>query len=131
MRKHTFNLPTEDDLIIIEAFIGDHPVRLALDTAATHTTIDWNMLLVSGLTLDKQGEWLDLETSNGIMKAQLFTLPRFSALGDELFSFQVLTYDFLEKGILSTYDGMLELDFFRQRHVLTLDFIEQVLWLKE
>ncbi len=44
-------------------------------------------------------------------------------------NFSVLTYDFLAKGLTSPYDGVLGIDFFRKRWVLTIDFIEEKLWL--
>jgi hypothetical protein len=34
----------------------------------------------------------------------------------------------LEKGLISSYDGVLGLDFFRGQGVLTIDFLEQKLW---
>jgi hypothetical protein len=44
-------------------------------------------------------------------------------------NFDVLSYDFIAKGILSPYDGILGLDFFRGRHVLSIDFIREKLWI--
>ena len=43
----------------------------------------------------------------------------------------VLTYDFIEKGVLSPYDGILGLDFFRSRHILSIDFVREKLWLHD
>ena len=40
-----------------------------------------------------------------------------------------MSYDFLEKGILSPYQGVLGLDFFEQT-ILTIDFINQEVWLQ-
>jgi hypothetical protein len=53
-----------------------------------------------------------------------------NALDKEVSNFEVISYDFLEKGILSPYDGVLGLDFFEQT-ILTLDFIHQDVWLTE
>jgi hypothetical protein len=40
MKIFRFELPTEEEIIIVEATIeGKYKFRLALDTAATHTTI--------------------------------------------------------------------------------------------
>jgi hypothetical protein len=41
---------------------------------------------------------------------------------------EIVSYDFLSKGILSTYDGVLGLDFFSNT-ILTIDFIHQKVWL--
>ena len=58
MRLFLFDLPTDDDIIIVNASIEDkYKFRLALDTAATHTTIDSNVLYLSGYELkDSKGE---------------------------------------------------------------------------
>lgn len=45
MRVFKFPIPTEEGVIIVDASIeGKYQFRLALDTAATHTTIDSNVL---------------------------------------------------------------------------------------
>ncbi len=45
MKIFPFDLPTDEDVIIVNASIeGKFKFRLALDTAATHTTIDSNVL---------------------------------------------------------------------------------------
>lgn len=48
MKKYAFNLKTDEDVIIIDSLIDNYPVRLAVDTAATQTVIDLNMLLMIG-----------------------------------------------------------------------------------
>ena len=131
MEKYTFSLETDEDVIIIDSLIDNYPIRLAIDTAATHTVIDWNMLMMIGYLPQNGGEWIQLETSNGVIEAQIFAVNDFETLDDKLQNFNVLTYDFISKGILSPYDGILGLDFFRERHVLTIDFIRQKLWLDE
>jgi type IV secretory pathway VirB6-like protein len=129
MRKYPFNLETDEDVIIIDSVIDNYPIRLAVDTAATQTVIDWNMLMMIGYSPQNGGNWVELETSNGVIEAQTFLLKRFETLEDKLQNFNVLTYDFLAKGIISPYDGILGLDFFRGRHVLSIDFIREKLWL--
>ena len=45
MKAFHFNLPTDEDVILVNASLeGKYKFRLALDTAATHTTIDSNVL---------------------------------------------------------------------------------------
>lgn len=58
MKVFNFDLPTDEDVIIVNASIGGkYKFRLALDTAATHTTIDSNVLCFSGYELkDGKGE---------------------------------------------------------------------------
>jgi hypothetical protein len=129
MRKYPFNLETDEDVIIIDSVIDNYPIRLAVDTAATQTVIDWNMLMMIGYSPQNGGNWVELETSNGVIEAQTFLLKHFETLEDKLQNFNVLTYDFLSKGIISPYDGILGLDFFRGRHILSIDFIHEKLWL--
>jgi hypothetical protein len=129
MKKYAFSLETDEDVIIIDSIIDDYPIRLAIDTAATQTVIDWNMLMMIGYTPQNGGDWIQLETSNGIIEAQFFPLNSFETLDDKRQNFNVLSYDFLSKGILSPYDGILGLDFFRGRHILSIDFINGKLWI--
>ncbi len=129
MKKYDFSLETDEDVIIIDALIDNYPIRLAVDTAATHTVIDWNMLMMIGYLPQNGSDWVQLETSNGVIEAQTFLLNHFDTLDDNRQKFTILTYDFIEKGILSPYDGILGLDLFRGRHILSIDFIREKLWL--
>ena len=58
MKVFKFPIPTNDGVIIVDASIeGKYKFRLALDTAATHTTIDSNVLYLSGYSLkESRGE---------------------------------------------------------------------------
>ena len=52
MKFFLFDLPSDEDIIIVNASIeGKYLLRLALYTAATHTTIDSNVLYLSGYDL--------------------------------------------------------------------------------
>jgi hypothetical protein len=131
MRKFSFQLNTLDDLILVEAYVHDFPLLLALDTAASQSVIDWNALYLAGCAVSKPtetDEMVSVETAAGIMDVPLHVVEQLTALGVTRKQFQVLTYDFLEKGLISSYDGVLGLDFFRGQGVLTIDFLEQKLW---
>jgi hypothetical protein len=128
MKKYAFERTSDEDLIIFTAWANNYEIQLAIDTAATHSVIDFNVLLILGYsTQDSTGSIL-VETSNGVMPVQKYQLNQFNALDKEVVNFEVISYDFLEKGILSPYDGVLGLDFFEQT-ILTLDFIHQFVWL--
>jgi hypothetical protein len=130
MRKYPFILNGDEDLILLQAWIDDYEIKLALDTAATHTVIDLNVLLMLDYSLsDARDNLVFLETANGIIESKNFILSRFESIGDKRTSFPVLSYDFLGKGIISPYDGVLGLDFFRILNVLSIDFKNQELWL--
>jgi Aspartyl protease len=131
MRKFPFQLNTLDDLILVEAYVNDYPLMLALDTAASQSVIDWNALHLAGCSVPKPleiEEMVSVETAAGVMEVPVYIVEQLNALGVNRKDFQVLTYDFLEKGLLSSYDGVLGLDFFRKQGVLTIDFLEQKLW---
>lgn len=114
MSKYTFDIPTgEGDVIIVNAVIeGKYELRLALDTAATHTTIDSNVLYFSGYELkDSKGE-KEVETSNGIIVVELYDVEELTSLGICKKKFEVQVYDFLAHNIASDYDGVIGLNFF-------------------
>ena len=70
MRKFDFRLLTEDDLILVEAFVNGFPLILALDTAASQTIIDWNALFLAGCSVpyETNSESLvTVETAAGMM----------------------------------------------------------------
>mgnify|MGYP000863019253 CR=1 FL=1 len=125
--KYDFSLKKEDDLIIVNAQIGQDAAQMVLDTAANQTVMDLNTVLIMGYNIDKDANSVHLETANGLITAQKLHLNSFTALGITLKNYEVLVYDFLLAGITSPYDGLLGLDFFKET-VLTLDFKGQKLW---
>ncbi len=132
MRKFDFQLADEDALILVEAYIKDYPLILALDTAASQTVIDWNALFLAGCTIplvEDLKNTVPVETASGIMDVPIYEMSDFNVLGIHKTNFPVLTYDFLAKGLISSYDGVLGIDFFRKQYVLTIDFVVEKLWL--
>ena len=132
MRKFDFHLLTEDDLILVEAFVNGFPLMLALDTAASQTIIDWNALFLAGCSVPYETDSTDsvsVETAAGVMDIASYQIAHFRTLGIDKINFPILTYDFLAKGLISSYDGVLGIDFLRQQSILTIDFVEEKLWL--
>lgn len=132
MRKFDFRLGDNDALILIEAYIKDYPLVLALDTAASQSVIDWNALFLAGCPIPLEKDMknnVSVETASGIMDVPTYEIKDFAALGITKTSFSVLTYDFLAKGLTSAYDGVLGIDFFRKQSILTIDFVEEKLWI--
>jgi predicted aspartyl protease len=128
MKKFPFKLETDEDLIVIQTWINGHEIRLALDTAATHTVVDLNALLILGYNMSDLFSPVPIETANGVIEVHKIKTIQFASLGIEKRNFEILTYDFISKGILSPHDGVLGLDFFHQT-VLTIDFQNQLVWL--
>lgn len=124
MKVFNFDLPTDEDIIIVNASIEEkYKFRLALDTAATHTTIDSNVLYLSGYELkDSKGEY-EIETSNGIIVVETYDIKQLECLGVIKSKFEVQVYDFLAHGITSDYDGVIGLNFLRE-HKFCIDIIK-------
>lgn len=127
MKKFPFRLDTEETIIVLDADVEGYEARLALDTAASQTVLDWNVLLMLGYGPDDLPEPVEVETANGIMEAWPIKIREIKALGFSRIDFEVLTYDFFQKGLLSPQDGVLGLDFFKNT-VLTIDFKKQEIW---
>ena len=124
MRFFLFDIATEEDIIIVNASIENkYRFRLALDTAATHTTIDSNVLYLSGYELrDSKGEY-EIETANGIIIVERYNIGRLECLGIIKTDFEVQVYDFLAHGIASDYDGVIGLNFLRE-HKFCIDLLK-------
>ena len=124
MKIFHFDLPTDEDVIIVNASIaGKFKFRLALDTAATHTTIDSNVLYFSGYELKNSKGEQEIETSNGIIVVETYDIEHLECLGITKTDFEVQVYDFLAHGITSDYDGVIGLNFLRE-HKFCIDILK-------
>ncbi len=122
MRITDFELFDDNSVIIVDAIIEDKfELRLAIDTAATHTTIDSNILFLAGYELKNTIDEVEVETANGIIVNEIYEVKEFSSLGITKKDFKVQVYDFLAHGITSEYDGVIGLDFIRDS-VILFDF---------
>lgn len=116
MKKISIPIPNDEQVVVLEALInGKNELLLALDTAATHTTIDSNALHLFGFALGKSKKRVEVETSNGIIITEIYTLTKLEVMGIVETDFDVQIYDFIAHGITSNYDGILGLDFLRKR----------------
>ena len=119
MKKISIPIPDDEEVVVLEALINDkNELLLALDTAATHTTVDSNALHLFGFSLGKSKERVEVETSNGIIITEIYVLPKLEVLGIVETNFSVQVYDFIAHGITSNYDGVLGLDFFHKTDLL-------------
>ena len=96
---------------------------LALDTAATHTTIDSNVLYFAGYELKNSKGEQEIETSNGIIVVETYDIEQLECLGITKTDFEVQVYDFLAQGITSDYDGVIGLNFLRE-HKFCIDILK-------
>ena len=56
---------------------------------------------------------VEIETANGVIETEVYEVRFFECLGLVRENFQVQAYDFLAHGILSAYNGLVGLDFFK------------------
>jgi len=122
MNTFTFERSIDEDIIIVNATIeGKYEFRLALDTAATYTTIDSNVLYFSGYELrDSKGEE-EVETSDGLVRVEIYEIEELESLSIHKTNFEVQVYDFLAHGITTDYDGVIGLNFLRENQIC-IDF---------
>ena len=119
MKIFPFDLLTDEDIIIVNASIErKFKFRLALDTAATHTTIDSNVLYFSGYELKNSKGEQEIETSNGIIVVETYDIEHLECLGIIKTNFEVQVYDFLAHGVTSDYDGVIGTQFFKRTQIL-------------
>jgi hypothetical protein len=124
MKIFPFELLRDEDVILINASIKEkYKFRLALDTAATHTTIDSNVLYFSGYELKNSKGEQEIETSNGIIVVETYEIEQLECLGIIKANFEVQVYDFLSHGITSDYDGVIGLDFLKE-HKFCVDILK-------
>ncbi len=126
--RYTFDLVHEDDLIMVTAYIKlrdkerYYPLSLVLDTGASHTVIDFNMLLLAGYDRDlRLKKNVKVQTASKIIEADKFKLDEIKVLDRVIKTFEITTYDFLEQEGLLAYDGVLGLDFLKNTQ-LCIDF---------
>lgn len=113
MNKHTFELDSEDSLIVLPCMVNDEQIALALDTGASHTVVDLTKLMMCGYRIADTIENVKFETAKGEVDAYVFEVDIFVALGISLKNIKVASYDFLANNLMSDIDGVLGLDFFR------------------
>lgn len=104
---------TETGLLTVVGLInGAHRLKLILDTGATVTTIDSNVLYMSGFRPQNSVGTALVETASGIIETDLYELKTLRLFGVTQENFVVQAYDFLTHGIVSDYNGLLGIDFF-------------------
>ena len=118
----SYRFAPQEGLIIVPTRVfgpsGDVIVRLALDTGATGTLINTEVLVVLGYDPATALERLQITTGSGIEFCARLAVERLEALGRTLTSFPVLCHTLPPSARI---DGLLGLDFFRGCY-LGIDF---------
>jgi hypothetical protein len=120
---YPFEKASEDGVILVSVKLdGIHSFKMVLDTAASHTTIDFSALRMEGYEFEKASQKCLIETANGVIEADVYKIESLTALGRSIHHIPVQVYDFISHGVLSDYDGMLGLDFF-ENTVFCIDMV--------
>ena len=97
---------------------GDTIVRLALDTGATNSMINWDVAVLLGYDPASVKERIQITTGSGVEFAPRIVIKKIDVIGRSLENFPVLCHTLPPS---ATVDGVLGLDFFRGER-LGLDF---------
>jgi predicted aspartyl protease len=111
MRIEKFKRDNHESLILVKCQFPNHTIALALDTGASHTTIDLTALMIAGYSLSESIRTVQLETASGIIDAYVFKIRELKALGITQKGIEVCAYDFFAHHVLTAFDGVLGLDF--------------------
>ena len=118
----SFRFNAKKGLIIVPSEIegpeGSAVLRLALDTGATSTVINPSLVVALGYDIGVVPDRVEMTTGSGIEFAVRIALSKIIALGEIRTSFPVLVHALPPS---AGVDGMLGLDFFRDR-ALTINF---------
>jgi predicted aspartyl protease len=126
-QSYSFERETEDDLIVIPVKIGNSLVDLVVDTGASHTFIDFGILIKEGYRLNDTKGIIAVETANGILYANRFDVESIDALGISKENFEVTSYIFDDPE--SNFKGVIGLDFLGNNEIC-INFKENILTVK-
>lgn len=110
--EHLFNRINDDSLIIVSCRLDKDLLSLALDTGASHTTIDMTPMLMAGYEINDALSVEKIETASGIIDAYVFVVKEFECMGIERKNFKLCAYDFFAYHYLTDFDGVIGLNFF-------------------
>jgi len=118
----SFSFDPQQGLVIVRAELsgpaGRGILRLALDTGATSSLINFSLLVATGYDPALSRDRVEITTGSGVEFAPRLTLNKLAALGQTFVDFPVLAHTLPSS---AGVDGLLGLDFFRKRK-LTLNF---------
>jgi predicted aspartyl protease len=92
VKSYPFRRTDADDLIIVGCYVNEVTFPLVVDTGASHTVIDFGVLVDAGYRLGDTKGIVPIETANGIISANLFHVKRITVLGIEKRNFEVCSY---------------------------------------
>ena len=118
----TYGFNPSQGLIIVPVRLfgpaGDMIIRLALDTGATSTLINAEIMILLGYDPATAPDRIQVTTGSGVELCSRVTVQRPEALGKSINDFHVLSHTLPPT---SQVDGLLGLDFFRGFQI-SIDF---------
>ena len=118
----SFSFDPDAKVVVVQVRIwgprGRTIVRLALDTGATQTLLNWDITMALGYDPLTSPSRVPITTGSGVEFAPTITLDKIEALGIERLQFRVLCHTLPPS---AGVDGLLGLDFLRGYRVV-LDF---------
>jgi predicted aspartyl protease len=112
-KSYSFERLTDDDLIVITAQLDNSLVDFVLDTGASHTFIDFGILVKEGYRKSDTKGIVPIETANGVIFANRYIVSKITALGMTKTDFEVTSYLFDEPE--SNFKGVIGLDFLAEK----------------
>ena len=110
---YNFERDAESGVIFVTVKLdGGYKLKMVLDTAASSTTVDIMALKIADYPIDKKIGTAKVETANGIFDVDVIEIENLTALGRTLHNMPIQVYDFVARGIISDYNGLLGIDFF-------------------
>ena len=104
---------------------GTTVVRLALDTGATSSVVNWDVVVLLGYDPAIVQERIQITTGSGVEFVPRIVVMEIEALGQKLEDFSILCHTLPPS---TTVDGLLGLDFLRSiERKLVLDFSKGLL----
>jgi predicted aspartyl protease len=120
-------LDESENLIVVNLEVNKGtPLRFLLDTGASETCFDKNIVLIENINLKELVEQVNIETANGWIVADVFLIDTIEVLGLTLKNHPVQVIDFIANGIMSNYAGILGMDILTRRK-LCFNFDKQTL----
>jgi predicted aspartyl protease len=120
-------LDESENLIVVNVEVNEEtPLRFLLDTGASETCFDKNIVLIENISLKELVEQVTIETANGWIVADVFLIDTIDVLGLKLKNHPVQVIDFIANGIMSNYAGILGMDILTQKN-LCFNFDKQTL----
>ena len=110
----SFPFDSKAGLIVIPVRLygptGDTIARLALDTGATGTVVNWDLAVLLGYDPAIVPDRVQMTTGSGVEFVPRIVIGKVEAIGQERLDFPVLCHTLPPS---ATVDGVLGLDFFR------------------